>query len=107
MLTQQIFNSDVATRYMYVLWNMGSFCEGPLWKVVNIPGKGQGVVAKSSIPKGTLILQDSPLFIVPNSVHTDNPEDLNSYLERQVNNLTEDDRSYFYSLADCKVKVTI
>ena len=84
--------------------NMDSFYEGSLWKVVNIQDKGLGVIAKSSIPKGTLILQDCPLFIVPHSAHTDNPEDLNKYLEAQVNNLTENDRTYFYSLADCKVE---
>ena len=54
-------------------------------------------------PRGELILTDTPLFIVPDSAHTDNPEDLNRILSTEVENLNQEDREYFYSLADCKV----
>ena len=52
---------------------------------------------------GTLILKDAPLFVVPHEAHTDDPEDLNKCLEEKVNNLTDEEKQYFYSLADCKV----
>ena len=52
---------------------------------------------------GTLILVDVPLFIIKNTAHTDNPDDLNISLEDNVEQLSEDDKRYFYSLADCKV----
>ena len=64
-------------------------------------------VLKSSIKiiqnLGTLILVDVPLFIIPNSAHTENPVDLDVVLEENVKQLNEDDRRHFYSLADCKV----
>ena len=50
--------------------------EGLLWKVVSIEGKGEGVIAKSDIAPGTLIVEDIPLFIVPEDVQTKNPEDV-------------------------------
>ena len=54
-------------------------------------------------PRGELILTDTPLFTVPDSAHTDNPEELNRVLSSRVEELSEEDREYFYSLADCKV----
>ena len=30
---------------------------------------------------GTLILRDKPLFIIPNEVHTDDPDTLNTFLK--------------------------
>ena len=56
-----------------------------------------------SSPQGELILTDRPLFIVPDSAHTDDPEELNRVLSSKVEELSEADREYFYSLADCKV----
>ena len=53
--------------------------------------------------QGELILIDKPLFTVPDSAHTDDPEDLNRVLSCEVENLTDADKQYFYSLADCKV----
>ena len=54
--------------------------EGLLWKVVRIEGKGEGVIAKSDIAPGTLIVEDIPLFIVPEDVQTKNPEDVRMYI---------------------------
>ena len=53
---------------------------------------------------GTLILKDASLFVVPHEAHTDDPEDLNKCLEEKVNNLTDEEKQYFYSLTDCKVQ---
>ena len=75
------------------------YTEGELWKIVTIEGKGVGAVAKANISKGSgrdmkkiysgdfsgsLILRDKPLFIIPNQVHTKNPESLNTFLKGLV-----------------------
>ena len=72
------------------------YTEGQLWKVDEIEGKGLGAIAKTDISKGlkltveknnnneitgTLILRDRPLFVIPNEVHTDNPDTLNKFLK--------------------------
>merc|ERR1711971_552775 len=75
---------------------------GEKWRVESIEGKGMGVTATADIKQGELILTDRPLFIVPNSAHTDDPEELNRVLSSKVEELSEADREYFYSLSDCK-----
>ena len=48
-----------------------NYQEGVLWKVTAIDGKGEGVIAKTDISPGTLVVEDKPLFIVPSDVHTE------------------------------------
>ena len=48
-----------------------NYQEGVLWKVTAIDGKGEGVIAKTDISPGTLVVEDKPLFIVPSYVHTE------------------------------------
>ena len=48
-----------------------NYQEGVLWKVTAIDGKGEGVIAKTDIPPGTLVVEDKPLFIVPSHVLTE------------------------------------
>ena len=79
-----------------------SYTEGDLWKVVEIEGKGQGVIAKDCIEPGTLILEDSPLFIVPDKVHTKDPNTLDEYLADCVAKLSDEEKEIFFSLADSK-----
>ena len=38
--------------------------ESDLFKITEIPGKGLGAVALKDIPKRTLILKESPQFVV-------------------------------------------
>ena len=38
------------------------------FKQVEIPGKGQGLVATTRLPVGTIVIQESPLFTVTNDV---------------------------------------
>ena len=57
----------------------------------------------NSSARGELILTDWPLFTVLDSAHTDDPEELNRVLSSKVEELSVEDREYFYSLADCKV----
>lgn len=37
----------------------------PLFSLRKVPRKGRGMVATSNIPKGTLIVSEPPLFILP------------------------------------------
>ena len=47
----------------------GNSKEGVLWKVVDIEGKGKGVIAKVDIEAGTLIVEETPIFIIPREIH--------------------------------------
>lgn len=73
-----------------------------MWHVTQVPGKGLGLVAKTDIAVGTLILTDKPLFVVPSHVHQPDPDVLNVYLDSQVSSLTHEDRQIFFSLSDIK-----
>jgi len=79
---------------------MDSFTSGELWRVEPISGKDEGIVAKCDIKKGSLILQDKPLFIVPPEVHYE----LDAYLESRVSELNFTESSVFWSLADSKTQ---
>ena len=48
-----------------------NFREGLLWKVTDVEGKGEGVIAKKDIAPGTLVVEDKPLFRVPKHAHTE------------------------------------
>ena len=52
----------------------GNSKEGVLWKVVDIEGKGKGVIAKVDIEAGTLIVEETPIFIVPREIHENDTE---------------------------------
>ncbi|PVF95147.1 SET domain-containing protein, partial [Serendipita vermifera] len=69
--------------------------ETQLWKVVDIPGKGKGVVALRNISQGTEILRERPLFLVPPAIRQ-SPEDLILSL---VSQLSQEKRDQFYSLS--------
>ena len=59
-----------------------NYQEGPLWKVVDLEGKGKGVIAKTDVPPGTLIVEEVPLFTVPKDIHE------NKAQVRQKSNIT-------------------
>jgi hypothetical protein len=56
-----------------------------LSKVTPIPRKGQGVVATHKIPKGTRILSERPIFVVPRTT-------------QRLARLDEDQRKSFFAL---------
>ena len=60
--------------------------EGLLWRVTTIDGKGQGVIAKTDIASGTLVVEDKPLFVVPRHVHadTDHPNTVSTYISFEL-----------------------
>jgi hypothetical protein len=72
-----------------------SYQEGVLWKVTDIDGKGEGVIAKTDIPPGTLVVEDKPLFIVPSHVHTEDSNTV-SYLYLTLNFVNK--HIHFFSL---------
>ncbi|KAF9534517.1 hypothetical protein CPB83DRAFT_873273 [Crepidotus variabilis] len=42
--------------------------EPPVFKVVDIPGKGKGILAERDIKQGELVLKEKPLFVVPRDI---------------------------------------
>ncbi|RYP23565.1 hypothetical protein DL765_001079 [Monosporascus sp. GIB2] len=65
-----------------------------LFELVALPGKGQGLVAKSSIPKGTRILSETPLFTVPNM----SAEMLEVAVRPKLKSLTKEEQRQFLAL---------
>ena len=51
-----------------------NYQEGSLWQVLDLEGKGKGVIAKTDIAPGTLIVEDFPLFTVPQDIHENEEE---------------------------------
>ena len=70
-----------------------------LYRIQAIPGKGQGMIAASAIPKGARILCEAPTVKIPG-----NPQDetsallLNMVLTQQLDNLSSQARQGFYAL---------
>ncbi|KAJ7725376.1 hypothetical protein B0H16DRAFT_1594758 [Mycena metata] len=60
----------------------------PPFVVRDIPGKGKGVIATRDIKQGELLLQESPMFVVPKSI-TGSPA---AFIWRLLNNVTQADR---------------
>ena len=67
-----------------------------LYKIIDTPGKGQGLSAASNITKGTRILAESPLFEVPRS--TASKERVLAGAIEKITALTVDERKAFYAL---------
>jgi len=63
--------------------------------VVNIPGKGKGVMARRDIKQGELLIREEPLFILPSSTHGD-PSVL---INRTLASLSYAQRGSFFSLS--------
>lgn len=67
-----------------------------LYKVEPIPGKAQGVIATSSIARGTLILLEPPLFKVPQSAL--HPSLVRDLVAGKLKALDKDQQRIFFSL---------
>lgn len=66
----------------------------PMYEVVDIPGKGKGLIALRDIPRGTRILFEEPLFFLP-----DMPRDLLSEaVAAGLKTLSKDEQRQFLSL---------
>lgn len=71
----------------------------PLWSIVDIPGKAKGVVAQRNIPAGTLLLQESPLLRLPDTVPASDTARA-VYLTDLVDALAPENQAVFFSLAN-------
>ncbi|KAK0187869.1 hypothetical protein F5146DRAFT_731719 [Armillaria mellea] len=67
----------------------------PLFEVVDLPGRGKGVVAARDIQRGELVILEKPLFIVPYST-SDSPTTL---ISRHVQSLNDVDYHAFFNLS--------
>ncbi|KAF8192276.1 hypothetical protein K438DRAFT_1720588 [Mycena galopus ATCC 62051] len=66
----------------------------PCIAIVNIPGKGKGVVAKEFIPSGTLIISERPRIAIP--VAASNPQHLQTAIAF-LSTLSQEDHEFFLS----------
>jgi SET domain-containing protein len=67
-----------------------------LYIIQEIPGKGHGLVAATTITKGTRILSESPLFRVPQGGNS--KEQLRDSISKKIAALREEQRQAFLSL---------
>ncbi|CCX06260.1 hypothetical protein FPQ18DRAFT_354171 [Pyronema domesticum] len=80
-----------------------------LYQQAAIPGKGIGMLATSPIASGSLIIAETPLFIVPSNIRDcavmATPA-LKSYVLTAVSRLTKPQQSAFLSLHNAQVRST-
>lgn len=69
---------------------------GAMYALQDIPGKGKGLVARKLIPKGTRILEERPVIIIPERKKSD--AWLNAKIAQQVDSLNEHQRQSFVAL---------
>ena len=73
--------------------------ESDLFKITEIPGKGLGAVALKDIPKRTLILKESPQFVVHGMWDKfGNVNGLDPKLMSSFNRMVKDDQKEFLTL---------
>lgn len=68
-----------------------------MYVVRDVPGHGNGLVATQTIPKGTRILCEEPIIIIPSRGHVDDHQTLES-VSRQVDDLPQHQREIFLSM---------
>ncbi|KIJ54906.1 hypothetical protein M422DRAFT_152563 [Sphaerobolus stellatus SS14] len=71
------------------------------FKVVDLPGRGKGMVSSRLIKQGDLILTEKPIFIIPASISSDPV----SFVDAKVRELTEEDRAAFFNLSHADVNI--
>ncbi|KAH9886585.1 hypothetical protein F4778DRAFT_786686 [Xylariomycetidae sp. FL2044] len=65
-------------------------------RVMAIPGRGKGLVARYNLPKGTRVLCEKPLFTVRNAPD----EQLHATVARELKSLSKDEQREFLSLSN-------
>jgi hypothetical protein len=69
---------------------------GSMYTLRDVPGKGLGLVANETIPKGTRILEERPTITTPEGQRSD--EWLKTHISEQVDSLDEHQRQSFLSM---------
>lgn len=72
-----------------------------LYGIVPIPNKGTGIVATQDIPKGTRIMAEKPLFIVPTNIMQRGNEVVEQYITQKLKGLDKDQQRAFLGLHNC------
>ncbi|KAJ4231047.1 hypothetical protein NW759_003028 [Fusarium solani] len=67
----------------------------PMYAIMDVPGKGKGLIATKPIPKGTRILAEAPVFTSPVILEIQN---VKAEVIRQVNNLTPAQKTAYFDL---------
>jgi hypothetical protein len=75
---------------------MPSTTGNPLYALQDVPGKGKGLVAIEKIFKGTRILSEEPIIIIPRNEL--NSERLRTTISQQIDALSEHQRQAFLSM---------
>jgi hypothetical protein len=70
--------------------------DSSLYILQEVPGRGKGLIARKSIPKGTRILSERPVITIPEIPRS--IEWLRSHISQQVDSLTKDQRRSFVSM---------
>jgi hypothetical protein len=69
---------------------------GSIYTLQNVPGKGKGLVATETIPKGTQILEEQPIITTPECQRS--VELLKTHISQQVHPFNEHEQESFLSL---------
>jgi hypothetical protein len=67
-----------------------------MYSLTEVPGKGKGLVATTDIPRGTRILEESPVVTIPDELRDD--ERLKAHISQQVDSLNERKRQSLLSM---------
>ncbi|KAG8683108.1 hypothetical protein FRC09_016290, partial [Ceratobasidium sp. 395] len=83
-------------------WQIGKeVASGPTpFDVVDIPGRGKGVIASRDIKQGERLITEKPLFIVPKRL-TDRT-DPRTLIRTTVSSLSQSDQAAFFTLSYAK-----
>jgi len=100
--TVDVLNHDLITLVEEELKVGHDVKDEQSYKILSIPGKGNGMIATRKLYPGEVIISETPLLVIPEKTF-DNADKLESYLERQINKLSSDDRNKFFDLSDCRI----
>jgi len=100
--TVDVINNDLAVALASLDLKKGDLENGePLFKTVDIPGKGQGTIATKKIYPGDILYAEKPVLTIPEHIF-DNVEDCEDFVEKEVNKMSSSDRELLLNLTDCR-----
>ena len=73
----------------------------PCYRILPIPGKGQGMVATRKLYPGEVVMTERPLLVVPDTIFRDYSR-VEAFIERRINRMSCEDRDRFLGLTDCR-----